>query len=293
MKKLLLFLWTGIAVAGCNSQMEEEISWGLDEYPDLLVVEGSLTNETKHHVISLSLTGPYFETTRVRPVTDALVQVSDGTNTFVYTESEINRGTYVSDSAFAGKPLVSYSLDITLVKPLNGISHYTATSVMPEGIEIDTILCEIYELPDLGFPGESTDEEKDTTILSIYMVGKEPENPDNFYLASIFQNEIPWQPTSQDLLRFTDDYSNGLYSDYILFAKNVGANDTIRLKISSVENSYYDYIGSIQQMEQSGSAYNMSGPPANAIGNVQNALGYFYATYISEKTSYAIDKRKF
>src|SRR5512138_2140184 len=171
MKRALLYLWIGITLAGCNSQMEEEISWELDDYPDILVIEGSITNETKHHVISLSLTGPYFETSQVRSVNGALVSVSDGINTFVFTESDLKRGTYVSDSEFTGKPLVSYSLDITLDNPVNGISHYSATSVMPEGIDIDTIICEIYELPDIGFPGESSDEEKDTTILSIYMVG--------------------------------------------------------------------------------------------------------------------------
>lgn len=292
MKGIVSFILFALLATGCNTEIEEEISWNLDQYPDMLVVEGSVTNRNQHHRISLSVTGQYFDTSPVRKVSGARVVVSDGTNEFPFSESELNPGIYISDSSFAGQPSMSYSLDILLNEPVNGTSHYSGVSLMPEGIDIDTMFCEIYELPDLGFPGNS-DEEKDTTILSIYLLGKEPDNPDNFYLASIFQNEVPWQATSKDLIMFTDDFNNGRNADYILFAKNVESQDTIRLKISSVEKDYYDYIGSIQQMEQSGSAYNMSGPPANAVGNIKNALGYFYACYISEKTSYAVDKRGF
>ena len=289
LKNILICTMAFTGMVSCNTELEEEISWDLDEQPDMLVVEGTITNEQKRHIVFLSLTGPYFSTDAPRPVQGAEITVDDGDILYKFSENETNRGNYISDSSFAGETGKKYTLRIMLSTPVNGRAEYTAETVMPEGLTIDTIICEIYRMPEiiLGIG----DDEIDSTILSIYYEGKEPEHPDNYYLGRIFRNDVPWQATVGDYLRFTDDYNNGNSADYILFAKNVVAQDTIRFNISSVGKDYYDYIGSIQQMDQSGNAYNMSGPPANAIGNINNALGFFYACFISEKTGFAVDKR--
>jgi len=288
-------LWLGIIsvfFAACNTELEEEISWNLDDSPDLLVVEANLTNEEKHQEILLTLTGPYFDTTRPRSVLGAVVTVSDGETTFEFSPGSSEAGLYISDSIFACEPLKNYSLYIELQEPVYGLTEYTAVSTMPEGIDIDTIVCEVYNLPDFdNLPGEAG-EEIDSTLLGVYYYGKEPDNPENYYLVRLSGNNEPWQKTIKDVLRFPDDYNNGALSNLILYVKNVGEGDTISFTLQSVEKEYYDFIGSIQQMDQAGNAYNMSGPPANAVGNISNALGYFNTTYVSGATGIAVFREK-
>jgi len=291
-KKLYRILWVflGLAFPACNAELEEEIAWELDEYPDMLVVEGTVTNTLVHQELYLTVTGPYLSADLPETVSAARVTVSDGTNTFPYSESGTIKGKYESDSAFKGVPLNTYTLNISLDSPVNGFTHYTAESKMPDGLELDSIICEIYSMPDLGFG--AGDEDTDSTLLGIYYYGKEPDDPDNYYVARISGNNVPWQVNAKELIRFNDDYNNGGQSDFILILKNTIPGDTIAFEVNSVERHYYDYIGSIQSIDQTGSAYSMSGPPANAVGNIPGALGYFKAIYVSAKTGIAVDRRE-
>lgn len=291
MKNLFYIFLLAVISAACANELEEEITWKLDKYPDQLVVEGSITNEFKHQSIHLTLTNSYFDVSAPRPVTDAVVTVSDGSNEYTFSEIA-NDGYYFSDVPFSGRPLREYTLNIKLTTSVNGNTDYQAVSTMPEGINIDSITCEIYEMPEFDFGGEEDTEEKDTTILGIYYFGKEPDNPNNYYLGRIYINGVPSQNTAKESLLFNDDYQNGGFADYVFFAENVQAQDTVNFKIYSIEEDYYHFIMDVSQMDQAGNAYNMSGPPANAIGNVKNALGYFMATYVSEKSGIAVDLRK-
>jgi hypothetical protein len=292
MKKILYALIVaGLMFTSC-AEYEKEISWELDDYPDMLVVEGTITNEFKQQVVLLTKTADYFDTLAPSSVSEAAVIVREGNNTYSFTESLTHKGLYLSDIEFSGEPLKTYELEIILSNPLNGQTDFTAVSTMPEGINLDTILCEIYEMPDLGFEPEEG-EEIDSTLLGIAFFGKEPDSPDNYYLARIFRNGKCWQSNAKELLLYNDDYNNGNYHDSFIYNKNVAANDTIKFEIRSVERGYYDFIIGLQQIDQSGDAYSMSGPPANAVGNIVNgkALGYFTASYISDASGIALDMR--
>ncbi len=277
----ILTVFLLLTVISCNAELESEIDWKLDDYNDLLVVEALITNITETQHIFLSKTGPYLVNLPAEPVSDAIITVSDGFQTYTFTENEVNKGEYTSDRRFRGFPFSNYELHIKLAEPLNNQAEYTAKAVMPDGIDLDTIICEIYPMPDFGF--DAGDEDRDTTILSISYYGKEPDNPNNYYLSVISGSGFRGEKDIYDLIRFTDDQNNGSESDFILFVQNVGHGDTINFEIISVERGYYDFIGNIQQMNQAGSAYSMSGPPANAEGNIPGALGYFHASYISRK----------
>lgn len=279
-----------LLVSSCNSELEEELNWKLENHPDMLVVEGEVTNRFEKQSIYLTQTGSYLINEPPLRVSGAVVKVSDGTNTYSYSEREGVKGEYISDSAFRGIPLNKYTLSISLKDPLNNITDYTAYSTMPYGLDLDTIVCEIYPMPEIGF-ANGADDNQDTTLLGIYYFGKEPDDPENYYLAVISKNSVPGNRNAKDLILFTDDKNNGGQSDFILFVEDANPGDTIIFEISSVEKKYYEYIGNIQLMDQAGSAYSMSGPPANAVGNISGALGYFRAGYISIKKGIAVDRR--
>lgn len=287
---LYIFLAFVLVLTGC-AEYEKEISWELEDYPDMLVVEGSITNEFRQQTVFLTKTSPYFDTLAPKTISGAGVVVREGSNTYSFTESATQKGLYLSDLPFSGEPLKTYELEVSLQEPLNGITDFTSVSKMPEGIDLDTIICEIYEMPDLGF--EEDEEDRDTTILSIAFYGKEPDDPNNYYAARIFQNKTCWNKNVKDIYLYNDDNNNGKNLDYFIVNENVGPEDTITLEIRSVEMNYYDFLDGIQQIDQSGDAYSMSGPPANAVGNISGGkgLGFFCATYVSRATGIAVDMR--
>lgn len=290
MKTTIYFVLAAVLILTGCAEYEKEITWKLDEHQDMLVVEGNITNEFGQQMIFLAKTSPYFDTSAPKAISGAGVVVREGSNTYYYTESATQQGLYLSDISFAGEALKTYELEVVLAEPLNGLTDYRAISKMPEGIDLDTIICEIYEMPDLGF---EEDEDSDTTILSIAFFGKEPDDPNNYYTARIFQNKTCWNSNVKEVYLYNDDNNNGSNHDYFILNENVESEDTIMLEIRSVEKNYYDFVNGIQLIDGSGDAYSMSGPPANAVGNISGgkALGFFSAAYISRATSIAVDMR--
>jgi hypothetical protein len=91
---------------------------------------------------------------------------------------------------------------------------------------------------------------------------------------------------------FADDSErNGAYINYMAVIRNVAAHDTITFNLFSINKAYYNYIDAVSKIDQTGNIYSPEGPPANAPGNVDGALGFFIATYISTGKSVAIDMR--
>ena len=276
-----------ILFSACNMESEEEISWKLEPHQDMLVVESLVTSELKQQSVHLTLTNSYFDSSAIKPVTGAIVQIKEGIN--IYTFTEDTPGWYFSDEEFAGTPLKTYQLSVNLQTRINGLKDYSAISTMPEGIDIDSTNCEIYKMPE--FSGFNNNE--DTTLLAIFYFGNEPKNSGNFYMNKVYKNNIPLQSTPKEYLIYSDEYANGEYSYLCIYNKNIAPGDTIRFRVYSIEKSFYKFIEGIKNIDLTGDSYSMSGPPANAVGNISDGkgLGFFAASYVSEKTSYAIDKR--
>ena len=90
-----------------------------------------------------------------------------------------------------------------------------------------------------------------------------------------------------------EDFSSE-YLHTLAYFQKVTGKDTVGIKISSVTEDYSYFVEGIQNIaNQSGNPFDMSGPPANAIGNIQggDALGYFKVSYVSYKESRAFDMR--
>jgi hypothetical protein len=291
MKKLLFVSIIALLTHSCNLKVEEEISWKLQSHPEMLVVESIMTNELKHQSVFLTVSSSYYDTIPPRRIRNAVVSVTDGTSTYTFSEDTSTPGLYLSDIPFAGIPLRTYDLSIQLNETLNGQKNFLATSKMQEGIDLDSIKCEIYEMPQFDLEDEETT--KDTTILAIYYFGKEPAAEGNHYLGFAYRNGGALHKNMKDYNIYDDSYRNGAYFHYTTFVKNVAGGDQIRFRILSIEKWFYKFIDSVKKQEETGNAYSMSGPPANAIGNVSEgkAFGYFVMAYVSEKTDIAIDTR--
>ena len=140
---------------------------------------------------------------------------------------------------------------------------------------------------------QKDDKEKDTTVLAIAYFGKEPAEAENFYFAKIARNGKLLFTNPKEYPYFYASSQNKSYTHIMGVEKNITTSDNILFQLYTISSDYYHYVEAIQNMDMTGNAYSMSGPPANAIGNVESgqALGYFLAAYISEKKAIAIDKR--
>jgi len=152
--------------------------------------------------------------------------------------------------------------------------------------------CEIYKMPQFKLD-QKDDKEKDTTVLAIAYFGKEPAEAENFYFAKIARNGKLLFTNPKEYPYFYTSSQNQSYTHIMGVEKNITTSDNILFQLYTISSDYYHYVEAIQNMDMTGNAYSMSGPPANAIGNVEGgqALGYFLAAYISEKKAIAIDKR--
>jgi hypothetical protein len=282
-----------LCVSSCY-KFQEEISWNIKDQPTMLVVEGTITNEQKNQTIKLTLSNAYFSNTPPQAVSGSSVLINDGENRFDFHESMEESGVYLSNDSFAALPGKTYHLYISLKDNINNQKEYTASSAVTEGFDIDSIHCEIYKLPlsqQIFSYSVSEDTEKDTTILAVYYYGVKSQSSGHYFFAKIFRNSQPMFDDVKDYPFSNDTELNGAYTNLMAVTKNVAVNDTITFNLFSINKEYYKYIDAISKIDDSGSIFSQSGPPANAVGNVEGALGFFLVSYVSVKTSLAIDKQ--
>jgi len=292
MKLIIYYIIASVLLVSC-AQQEEKITWELTNQPEMLVVESIITNINKQQAVRLTVSNPYLDQGQPKTVSGANVTVNDGTNTFLFAESHENPGLYFSQQLFSAQSHKTYQLDIKLSYVINGLMEYTAQSTAPQGLEIDSMLCEIYKMPEIAGEDENSGEVKDTTILGVCYFGKEPNTSVNYYFTKVFRNGKLLETNPKEYTYYSVTSQNATYTHQIGFANNVTGTDTILFRLYTVDRDYNNYLEALHNIDFSGNSYSMSGPPANAVGNVSDgkALGYFLAAYISEKKSLAIDKR--
>ncbi len=287
MKNIIYIILISNLLISCF-KTEEIITWDIEEHSDMLTVESIITNEFEVQTVKLVLSNSYFDTSAVRSVNNASVVVDDGTNSINFYESNETPGLYESEYPFACEELKTYTLTITTQEPIYGMTEYTATSQMPDGLEMDSIECDIYKMPEFDF-----EEEEDTTLLIIFYFGEQPLQAENYYFTKTFINGKPIETNPKEYDYFTTSFENAGYTNIYGCQKNVIQDDTVTFILYTVERQYFKYMEALHKIDETGNPMNLSGPPANAEGNINNGagLGYFLAAYVSEKTSLAIDKR--
>lgn len=132
MKKFRAWTYTliwSLLVFSCVYPYELEIF----EEATALVVDATLTNETKAHLVQLTYS-ERLDSSNFRPVRSAAVSYLSGGERIVLQESA--PGKYVTDSSFAGVPGQTYQLEIQLSEG----QHYLSTpeTLLPP-VEIDSI----------------------------------------------------------------------------------------------------------------------------------------------------------
>ncbi|NTW32867.1 MAG: DUF4249 domain-containing protein [Bacteroidetes bacterium] len=262
--KTLKYIFICLVILSAYS-CQEEIDLNLkDEKFSRLVVDGFFSDEFQKQTIYLSKTTNYSKNEPAPKVSGAIVSVSDGINTFNFSETE--PGIYQTDS-IAGEVGKTYNLSINY----DG-KTYNAESKMNPVTKIDSIRL-VYL-----FTAEGKDHyewrmsAQDSSLAGQYYLSIP-------YIDDIkFNNFLFWAT-------YSDDYINGTYlNDMSMGVIEFENGNIFKLKWYAIDKKYSNYILQLQANGMQNPLF--GGPPANVIGNISNgALGYFIATSVTEAST--------
>ncbi len=132
MKKLISIMLICV-FGGCVEPFEFET----ETFENALVVEASLTNKTKRHLVKLSRTFRFEEETAA-PERNAVVQISDEFQNIIRFQ-EVEPGQYFSIDEFAAQPNINYTLAITTS---DGVDYISSAESFTSGATITSVYAE-------------------------------------------------------------------------------------------------------------------------------------------------------
>ncbi|SKB71533.1 DUF4249 domain-containing protein [Daejeonella lutea] len=254
-----IFSLASILMCLILSSCEEVIDADLSKAEPLIVIEGSISDQSEVHTVKVSKTIAFDQPTKFNGVPGAKVTVYSS-NSQTYTFTSTGDGTYKSQR-FRGTPGVSYILEV-----ITGGKTYKASSLMPAAVKPDSI-----NFKKLTFFGDSK------LYPSIYY--KDPPRIQNQYRYIVKINGVlKADQVSED--RFSDGNAT---SDLITFdGDGVVAGDKVDVEIQCIDRNVFKYYFAISQIGGNG------GPPvapSNPESNLDNgALGIFSANTRSAYT---------
>ncbi|MBC8488589.1 MAG: DUF4249 domain-containing protein [Bacteroidetes bacterium] len=265
-KNLLILLLSTMLMAGCTERIDIDLGTTYTR----LAVEGHITTDTTTHWVRLSKSTDYYSNTPPPPVSNAVVTVNDGFETFTLNENDTLPGYYETLPDYYGIPGRTYSLEIELQEEIHGYKSYSASCELKPVAPIDSIKVEYIE------KWEAWD-------VKIY--AWEPPSVD-FYTFNIIKNGVLITDTIDEIGISDDRFFNSNYTNgatvYYLMEENpdevVNPGDTITLIMGGVTKEYYNFI--VELMDETFEYRNplFSGPPANVSTNISNgAVGFFTA----------------
>lgn len=292
MRKLLYLF--GLLMFASLVSCREDIEIDLEEGLPLIGVEGSFTDELKHHEVILSYTADFYHSGDVRMVSGARVQVTDGIDTVEYYEQPELPGHYLTPLA-AGHKNTLYTLlvDVPQEGEADGWLHLKAESFMSDNVErIDSLVMKTNPL----FEGFS---QRDTLYM-LYPYFQSLPDPSIVYMVHLTVAGDPRYDTltgavSIPMAGYAGYYVNGpemLEHNMeipvgMVRSSKLSEGDTIRLDLLSIP---YDYMMFTFSVKTSMGSNPLLGPPTNVPTNVQpagKAVGWFYAaSVVSAETVY-------
>ena len=262
------------------SSCEKEINLDLKNTSPKLVVEGNvllgIDTVISLQELKLSVSANYAGTNTPSPVTNAIVTVHDGTNTYSY--SHIGNGVYRSN--FIAAENKTYKLILNYER-----DEYNAIETLKAGGATIDSLSVNYFPSALGSP--------EGNFITINTT--DPANEKNFYLWQLYiNNQLMINPSPGNIYRAIqkDNFFNGQpLKNYLPFDNfPVVSGDTARMYQLNISEQMYNYYYSIFNLTAS-SPVSGDVPPGKIKGNIvnlnkpeKNALGFFGACSISIKT---------
>ena len=282
----------GIALlSGCSEEMDVHTR-SMDR--SYLVVEAMLTDcADRPQTVLLTESIDYFEEEKPPVVSGAVVSVSDGKETYRYTETPSGSGRYVGPEGFHGTPGSTYTLSIDAF--VGGQkNHYEAISTMEEpGFEVQAV-----DYMYLGATNPQAD-----SLWTVAVWGQDDPRSSYYYVSARLNDAV--FPLGLSLV-MDDKYFNGqkvvcfpittLYQteatrrQYGDCGKYLEAGDVFTLNVYSVPKEYYTFYTGFISSSVGAAVPMLQSQPANCPTNISggDAVGFFVACS-SSSASVVID----
>jgi hypothetical protein len=260
MQHLRTYFFTGLmmlSLFGCKKVIDVKLKNASSQ----IVITGEVNNKRGPYKVSISKSVDFTANNIFPGVSGAFVTIRG--NGITDTLSEMEPGNYYTHR-LEGKPGNSYSLFVSL----NG-KQYTATSVMPEPVHLDSITFLI------------------GTNNNIYAVAnfQDPPNVPNYYQFTELANGEQLSNGHGHSV-FSDRLSDGRYIRAVLYddSSDIKSRTTLTVQMNCVDKAVYNYLNELLQVSTNAPGF-ASPSPANPTSNITGgALGYFSANTVTEKS---------
>lgn len=255
------YLLEGFALFSALFGCKKVIDVNLKNVSIQTVITGNVTDEPGPYQVNISKTVNFNADNNFPPVSGAFVTIS--VNTHIDTLSETSPGTY-STHTIKGRPGNSYFLYVSVQGQV-----YTATSVMPQPVPLDSI----------SFVSGRND--------NLYAVAnfQDPAGIANYYQFVEYANGIQFGNKRGNSV-FSDRLSDGRYINRFLYddSTDIKSGITLTVQMNCIDQPVYNYLN--QLFLASGNGGGFSSPtPANPTSNITGgALGYFSANTITRRS---------
>ena len=234
-QKITNLIFITIALVVGITSCTERIDIELEEDFIKLAVEGYITPETESRYIRLTETSGYFSNKPAPSVSNATVNVDNGTESYTLQEDAVKSGTYIFPEEFVGEPETNYQLTIELSEEIGGQTNYKAAAYMPRRFDdIDSITVEFN--PNFKF-----------WMVNIYAM--EPPGKD-FYMFNGLLNDILITDTISQVTVSNDELIDGNYLNGVTVMgfseEDIKPGDKFTLILSTITEDYYNYIIELQ-----------------------------------------------
>ncbi|MFW5759089.1 MAG: DUF4249 domain-containing protein [Bacteroidota bacterium] len=273
LQKKLLRWFSFLAVFTVFFSCEKDVVLDLaDKEGSFLVVEANLTDDGRKQWIRLSESSSYYESSFGNPVSGALVQITDGQNTFTFTESDVDTlaGHYYNNQISNAFTQTTYQLQIS-----HNENVYTAESEFRPVPVLDSVTVELSLFSQLGF-GE-------IDSYDVYVHFEEFEEEGDYYLFNMYVRDTleTARPNQKNVL------SDESLQDYVSLSvlgfneEEVLEGDRLVVEIRSISEENYNFYNIFFfQTDLSGNPF-AGAPPANIPTNLSNgAKGFFQVSSV-------------
>jgi hypothetical protein len=283
-----------IILTGCIEPFYPDI----EEYENVLVVDGLITNENTIYTVKLSRT-MHFDDIEKKPVTGAIVKVIDDSGS-TYLFREMKSGSYLSNpDEFVGHIGRKYKL---LIETADGDKYESGFEQLKRVPEIDSIHWKYKEKP-------SNDVNNPYRGIEILVDTHDPENKTRYYSWSWFEtwefrtpyrkDTLPdkcWDNDSSRVIQIssTEHLSEDIIQNYPLYFISDGTNRlyirySVLVKQYSLTGGAFNYWSRIRETnENTGTLFDPI--PTQVVGNITDlnnpdkpVLGYFQASAVTSK----------
>lgn len=270
MKKLIIYLFPIAFVFGmisCQKPIDLDL---FTKSEPILVVEGQVTTDTMQHIVKLSLTNSYYDTTTLNAATGAIVSINNVA--LVESNNTDSAGFYYTPADFYGEEGKTYNLEISYNN-----KNYTSSSYLAPLPQIDSVTIGLNVFQFFFFIPQLGDTAYDLTIHY-----NEPDTLGNTYLFNVYIDGELTTTNPRDKVYIDDE---GAVTGPIYFsAQSFVTADVVDSSIVTLEMlsispdliKFYDTF--FNQTDLSGNPFAGS-PPANIPTNITGgAVGFFQAS---------------